>query len=205
MNGKPQNPRTPDWDVDSMFVDRWSPRGFSGEPLTEREVHTLFEAARWAPSCYNEQPWRFVYATAPQDRERLAACLVAKNQAWARSAPLLVFLLARRRFQKTGAENRHAPHDAGAAWMALALQARKLGLYAHAMAGFSQDKAYEALGVARDDYHVMTAIAVGRLGDASGLPEDLRAMESPNGRKPHAEVAVALGDLSTGSVAKEPA
>lgn len=192
MNGKPSNPRTPDWDVDSMFVDRWSPRGFSGEPLTEREIHTLFEAARWAPSCYNEQPWRFVYATEPQARARLTACLVAKNRAWAGGAPLLMFLLARRHFQKTGAENRHAPYDAGAAWMALALQARKLGLYAHAMAGFSPDKAYEALGVSREDTLVMTAIAVGRRGDASGLPEDLRLLESPNDRKPHAEVATPL-------------
>ena len=179
MNGKPSNSRTPDWDVDSMFIDRWSPRGFASEPLTEREVHTLFEAARWAPSCYNEQPWRFVYATEPQDRARLAACLVAKNQAWAGRAPLLMFLLARRNFAKTGKENRHAPHDAGAAWMALALQARKFGLYAHAMAGFNLDKAYETLGVSREEYLVMTAIAVGRLGDASGLPEDLRAMEAP--------------------------
>lgn len=192
MNGKPSNPRTPDWDVDSMFVDRWSPRGFSGEPLTEREIHTLFEAARWAPSCYNEQPWRFVYATEPQARARLTACLVAKNRAWAGGAPLLMFLLARRHFQKTGAENRHAPYDAGAAWMALALQARKLGLYAHAMAGFNPDKAYETLGVSREDTLVMTAIAVGRRGDASGLPEDLRLLESPNDRKPHAEVATPL-------------
>lgn len=192
MNGKTSNPRTPDWDVDSMFVDRWSPRGFSGEPLTEREIHTLFEAARWAPSCYNEQPWRFVYATEPQARARLTACLVAKNRAWAGGAPLLMFLLARRHFQKTGAENRHAPYDAGAAWMALALQARKLGLYAHAMAGFNPDKAYETLGVSREDTLVMTAIAVGRRGDATGLPEDLRLLESPNDRKPHAEVATPL-------------
>ena len=76
--------------------------------------------------------------------------------------------------------------------MALALQARKLGLYAHAMAGFNQDKAYETLGVSRDEFHVMAAIAVGRLGDGSGLPDDLRAMESPNSRKPHAEVATNL-------------
>ena len=190
MDAKHPNARIPDWDIDSMFVDRWSPRGFASEPLTEREIGTLFEAARWAPSCYNEQPWRFVYATEPQDRARLAACLIAKNQLWAGRAPLLMFLLARRNFAKTGKENRHAPHDAGAAWMALALQARKLGLYAHAMAGFNQDKAYEALGVPPDEYHVMTAIAVGRLGDTTGLPDDLRAMESPNTRKPHAEVAV---------------
>jgi nitroreductase len=189
MDEKPPSPRSADWDIDSMFVDRWSPRGFSPEPLTEREVHTLFEAARWAPSCYNEQPWRFVYATEPQDRARLAACLVGKNRLWAGRAPMLTFLLARRTFAKTGKENRHAPHDAGAAWMALALQARKLGLYAHAMAGFDLDQAYETLEVPREEYLVMTAIAVGRRGDAAGLPEDLRAMEAPNGRKPHAQVA----------------
>ncbi len=117
------------------------------------------------------------------------ACLVAKNQLWAGRAPLLMFVLSRRGFQKTGKENRHAPFDAGAAWMALALQARKLGLYAHAMAGFNLDKAYETLGVARDEFLIMAAIAVGRSGDASELPDDLRAMEAPNSRKPHAEVA----------------
>ncbi len=146
MHAKPQNPRTPDWDIDSMFTDRWSPRAFLPDPLPEHQVQTLFEAARWAPSCYNEQPWLFIYATEPEARKRLAACLVAKNQLWASHAPLLMFILARRNFQKTGKENRHAPYDAGAAWMALALQARKLGLYAHAMAGFNLEKAYEVLG-----------------------------------------------------------
>jgi nitroreductase len=185
-----------EWDVDAMFTDRWSPRGFSSDPLTEREVHALFEAARWAPSCYNEQPWQFVYAVAPRERERLAECLVPKNRAWALRAPMLMFLLTRCRFGRTGKENRHAAHDAGAAWMALALQARKLGLYAHAMAGFNSDAAYALLAVAREEVDILTAIAVGRLGDPSGLPEDLRAMETPNGRKPHAEVAVPLSALA---------
>lgn len=189
MDRKPVNPRRPEWDIDSMFPDRWSPRAFSSEPLSEREIHTLFEAARWAPSCFNEQPWLFVYAAAPEPRARLLECLVARNRAWACRAPLIMFLLARRRFAANGRENRHAPFDAGAAWMALALQARKLGLYAHAMAGFSQEKAYAALGVDPAEYHVMAAVAVGRLGEAAGLPEDLQAMESPNDRKPHAEVA----------------
>ena len=196
MNAKPPNPRIPDWDIDSMFTDRWSPRAFSSDPLSDREVQTLFEAARWAPSCYNEQPWRFVYATEPEERAKLVSCLVAKNQLWAGRAPLLMFILARRNFQKTGKENRHAPYDAGAAWMALALQARKLGLYAHAMAGFSQEKAYEVLGASREEYLVMAAIAVGRKTEDSGLPDDLRAMENPNSRKPHAEVATSVFPFS---------
>jgi nitroreductase len=196
MNAKPPNPRIPDWDIDSMFTDRWSPRAFASDPLSDREIQTLFEAARWAPSCYNEQPWLFVYATEPNQRAKLASCLVAKNQAWAGRAPLLMFILARRNFQKTGKENRHAPYDAGAAWMALALQARKLGLYAHAMAGFNLEKAYEALGASREEYLVMAAIAVGRKTEDSGLPDDLRAMENPNSRKPHAEVATSVFPLS---------
>jgi nitroreductase len=189
MNAKPPNPRCPDWEIDSMFTDRWSPRALAPDPLTDREVQTLFEAARWAPSCYNEQPWLFVYATAPEPRRKLVACLAAKNQTWAGQAPLLMFILARRNFQKTGKENRHAPYDAGAAWMALALQARKLGLYAHAMAGFNLQKAYETPGVSPERFLVMAAIAVGRKTEDFGLPDDLRAMESPNSRKPHAEAA----------------
>ena len=115
--------------------------------------------------------------------------LLEKNQRWAESAPLLMFVIARRKFAKGGTENRHAKFDAGAAWMSLALQARKLGLYAHAMAGFHLEKSYEVLGVPKDNYEVIAAIAVGRLGDSSGLPDDLLQMEMPKGRKPLAEVA----------------
>jgi nitroreductase len=173
-----------------MFTDRWSPRAFLSEPLPEHQIKSLFEAARWAPSCFNEQPWLFVYATEPEQRAKLVSALVPKNQRWAGKCPLLMFVLARKKFQQGGRDNRHAPYDAGAAWMALALQARRLGLYAHAMAGFNQEKAYEILGVSKDDYHVMAAIAVGRKDEAADdLPEDLRAMESPNTRKPPSEVA----------------
>ena len=94
-----------------------------------------------------------------------------------------------RKFMKGGAENRHARFDAGAAWMSLALQARKLGLYAHAMAGFHLKKSYQVLGVPEEDYEVIAAVAVGRLGDSSRLPEDLREMELPKDRKAPAEVA----------------
>jgi nitroreductase len=196
MNAKPPNARTPEWDIDSMFTDRWSPRAFASDPLLDRDIQTLFEAARWAPSCFNEQPWLFVYATEPEERRKLLSCLVAKNQLWASRAPLLMFVLARRNFQKTGKENRHAAYDAGAAWMALALQARKLGLYAHAMAGFNLEKAYDVLGATREEHLVMAAVAVGRKTEDSWLPDDLRAMESPNSRKPHAEVATSVFPLS---------
>lgn len=185
------NPRTPEVEVDSMFYDRWSPRAFHNDPIPDQQLQSLFEAARWSPSCYNEQPWLFVYATGREDRERFISALMARNQLWVQHAPVLIFCFTRKVFKQTGKANRHAPFDAGAAWMALALQARKLGLYAHAMAGFSRRKAFEITGVLPEKYEAMAAIAVGRRGDVSILPEDLSAMESPNKRKPLKDVAYA--------------
>jgi nitroreductase len=184
-----RNPRNPTADVDSQFLDRWSPRAFDPSPLAEDQLAALFEAARWAPSCYNEQPWLFLYAVTPEDRARFAEALLSANQVWAPRAPLLFFVLCRRRFGHNNQENRHAPFDAGAAWLALALQARKLGLYAHAMAGFSRQKAYEILAVPQEDYDIMAAVAVGRGGDAQILPDDVAAREQPSQRKPLTEVA----------------
>ncbi len=183
------NPRTPHVEVDCIFTDRWSPRSFLEEPLTRVQIDTLFEAARWSPSCYNEQPWLFRYAIKPADRERFAEALVEKNRQWARRAPMLLFVLTRLNFKGNGRPNRHAPFDAGAAWMALALQARRLGLYAHSMAGFSRKKAYEILEVSPDEFDIMAAMVVGRHGPVEQLPEDLAAMEKPNDRKPLSKVA----------------
>ncbi|PLX77293.1 MAG: nitroreductase [Desulfuromonas sp.] len=183
------NERVPEVEVDAIFTDRWSPRAFSDEPLSEEQIATLFEAARWAPSCFNDQPWHFRYAVSSDDRARFSEALVEKNQQWAQHAPMLVFVLARKHFSKSEKPNRHAVFDAGAAWMSLALQARRLGLYAHGMAGFSVNKAAEVLNVSLDEYEIMAAVAVGRRDDPSKLSDDQRANEKPNGRKPSAEVA----------------
>ena len=183
------NPRIPVADVDSQFIDRWSPRAFASNPLSEVQLSALFEAARWAPSCYNDQPWLLIYAVTEHDRSRFAEALVPANQAWAARAPLLLFVLCRRRFAHSGQENRHAPFDAGAAWMSLALQARKLGLYAHAMAGFSRQKAFEILEVPVEDYDIMAAVAVGYRAGADTLPDEVAAREFPSDRKPAADVA----------------
>ena len=183
------NSRTPEADVDSQFVDRWSPRAFADDPLSREQLTALFEAARWAPSCSNEQPWLFIYAVTPADRARFAGALLPANQVWAPRAPLLLFVLCRRRFDHNDQDNRHAAFDAGAAWMSLALQARKLGLHAHAMAGFSRQKAYAILGVPAADYDIMAAVAVGRRADPSALPVEVAVREHPNERKPLAEVA----------------
>lgn len=183
------NDRRPEVEVDAIFTDRWSPRSFVDEPLADSEIAALFEAARWAPSCYNDQPWHFRYAVTEEDREKFLEALVEKNRAWARHAPLLLFVLARKRFARTGKPNRHAVFDAGAAWMSLALQARRLGLYAHGMAGFSVDKAAEVMKVSLEDFDVMAAVAVGRRDDPDRLTEDLISSEKPNDRKPPEEVA----------------
>jgi nitroreductase len=154
------------------------------------QVRQLFEAARWAPSCFNEQPWCFHYATSETDREAFLSALVPRNQLWAQRAPLLIFVLARRSFGQSGRENRHAPFDAGAAWLSLALQAGKLGLYAHAMAGFNQRRAYTVLGVSEAEFHIMAAVAVGRKGSADHLPEEMQAIEKPNARRALDEIMV---------------
>ncbi|NIQ96344.1 MAG: nitroreductase [Desulfuromonadales bacterium] len=183
------NERTPEVEVDAIFTDRWSPRSFVDEPLLASEVAALFEAARWAPSCYNDQPWHFRYAVTADDRRLFAEALVDKNREWARHAPLLLFVLARKNFSATGKPNRHAVFDAGAAWMSLALQARRMGLYAHGMAGFSVARAAEVMNVSLDEYEIMAAVAVGRRDEPQKLPDDLAQAERPNGRKPQCEVA----------------
>lgn len=183
------NPRIPDSEVDAIFLDRWSPRSFDPSPLSEEQIAMLFEAARWSPSCFNEQPWLFCYATDDRERRRFSMALVEKNRFWADRAPLLMFLLARKKFKGNEKTNRHAPFDAGAAWMALALQARRLGLYAHAMAGFRVDQAAEILEIEQTEYDVMAAIAVGRRYERDVLPEDLQRLEMPNQRRPSVEIA----------------
>lgn len=190
MSELEQNPRVSEADIDEMFTDRWSPRGFDPQPLARNAVAQLFEAARWAPSCFNEQPWRFYFATSDADREAYLSALVPRNQLWAKQAPLLIFVLARRTFGQSGRDNRHAPFDAGAAWLSLALQARKMGLYAHAMAGFNQRRAYAILGVSETEYHIMAAVAVGRKGSADHLPQEMQVIEKPNARRPLSEIIV---------------
>lgn len=197
------NPRQADADVDPAFPDRWSPRAFAEDPLDEAQVAALFEAARWAPSSGNEQPWLFVYARQAADRERFVDLLSAGNRHWAGRAPLLVFLAARRGFARKEGPNRHAAFDAGAAWMSLALQARRLGLHAHAMGGFDPERVYTELGLDPARHEVLVAIAVGRRAGADILPPDLQAREHPKGRRPTSSFAFEGRLPEDGSTAAE--
>lgn len=180
--------RTAQHGADQMFLDRWSPRAFTGEVMPQAMLDTLFEAAGWAPSAFNGQPWRFVYAhRGTADWDRLFDVLIPYNQAWVKNASVLVFILSDRWRRREGAEPvpvRSHAFDAGAAWAYFALQASTLGWAAHGMAGFDVAQSYEALGASEAEYCVEAAIAVGRPADASVLDEPYRSREVPSGRNP---------------------
>jgi nitroreductase len=186
------NARTADYPIDPLFLERWSPRAFTGETISERDLLTLLEAARWAPSSYNSQPWRFIYAR--RDTEpwsRFLGLLAEFNQAWAKNAAALLILVSKTTLLPRGADkevpSRTHSLDAGAAWANLALQATRSGWAAHGMAGFDVARTAAELGVPAD-YRVEAAIAIGRPGDKSLLPEALRAREQPSDRLPLAQL-----------------
>lgn len=181
--------RKAEYPVEKIFLSRWSPRAMSGEPLSDKELMTLFEAARWAPSTYNEQEWQFLYARRDgQYWQTFFDLLVEANQVWCRSAAVLVVVLSHKVFTRNGQPNPVHTFDAGAAFENLALQGTAMGLVVHGMAGFDREKARQTLGVP-DDYAVEAMIAIGRPGDPADLPADLRERELPSGRKPISEIA----------------
>lgn len=158
---------------------RWSPRAFSPRPLSAETLRTLLEAARWAPSCFNEQPWRFVVARQdePEGFAVLAGLLNEKNRLWAAQAPVLMLSLACTTFRQNGKPNAHAWHDVGLAVSQLVLQASAEGVMVHQMAGFDREAARTALGVPPDVAPV-AMLALGYPGDPRQLPAELAARES---------------------------
>jgi nitroreductase len=176
--------RQPDHPIESLFVRRWSPRALSGDPITDEQILTLFEAARWAPSTYNEQEWRFLYARRDTPQWPLIFGLLTEaNQAWCKNAAMLVVIVAHKVFARNREPNPVHIFDAGSAWENIALQATAMGLAAHGMSGFDYEKARTVLLVP-DDYAVAAMIAIGHPGDPAGLPEAMRKMEMPSGRRP---------------------
>jgi len=151
--------------LDKMFIERWSPYGFSQEPIADEDIQTIFEAARWSPSSYNEQPWRFAFAQEEKDLQQFRSVLVDANQTWANKAPLLIFVFSKKHFTQNDNPNPWASFDTGAASMALSLQANKLGLHTHVMGGIHADKAFKVTGMNPEKYDVVCAIAVGKLDD----------------------------------------
>jgi nitroreductase len=165
-------------DVLDLIRRRWSPRAFSSEEIDEETVLTLIEAARWAASAMNEQPWRFIYATKQQSERycRLFDCLNERNQVWATTAPVLIMTLVKTQFESSSRPNKWALHDLGLAVGNLTTQASAMDLYVHTMGGFSSDTARRLFNLP-PDIEPVTMIAVGYLGDPEQLPETLRQRE----------------------------
>lgn len=169
---------------------RWSPRSFSDRAVADQDLKLIFEAASWAASSYNEQPWRFIVAKKSDGPayEKVLQILAPFNQTWAKSAPVLVITVAKRTFTHNGTPNKHALHDAGAALAYLALQATALGLHVHGMAGFDAEKAMNDLHIPAD-YEPVAAAAIGYVGLPDDLPEPYRERErAPRQRKPISEL-----------------
>jgi nitroreductase len=180
--------RKADYPVDGLFVDRWSPRAMSGEPISQAELAVLFEAARWAPSAGNTHPWRILYAH--RDSEQWPVffdLLVERNQVWCRNAAALLLFISRKTNEQTGRPLGTHSYDTGAAWENLALQGTLAGLVVHGMAGFDHARARTALNVP-DDFDVEAMAAVGKPGPITVLPEDFQKRESPNTRRPISEL-----------------
>lgn len=181
-------PRQADHPIDARFLERWSPRSFTGEPLDRATLMSFLEAARWAPSAFNAQPWRFVYGLRDTPAwTPIFEALSASNQGWVKTASAVVAVLSRTRWiapGKTEAQpiTTHA-FDAGAAWGSLALQASIAGWHAHAMAGFDAAVLRRLLSIP-DEVAVHAIVAIGRRADPAQLSESQRAREFPSSRHP---------------------
>jgi nitroreductase len=168
--------------VHPLILGRWSPRAFLDKPVPEPDLLGVLEAARWAPSCFNEQPWRFLVARREPALASLRACLTESNQAWANRAPVLLAVLSVPVFTLDNRPNHWNAFDAGTAWGYLALEAHHRGLVAHGMGGFSQKAVREAFHVP-EDWGVHALVALGYRGPAEQLPEAQREKEHPTQRK----------------------
>lgn len=177
------NDRKKEYNCDDLFVNRWSPRAMSGEEISETELMTLFEAARWSPSSFNEQPWKFLYAKRDtKNWDVFFNLLTDGNKLWCKDAAVLIMVVGKKNFAYNNNPNKTFHFDSGAAWENLALQANIMHLVSHGMVGFDFEKAKKELDVS-DDYQVLAMIAIGKPGKKENLPPQLQKVEFPNDRK----------------------
>ena len=180
--------RQADHAIDNLFLDRWSPRAMSGEEIPQEDLMVLFEAARWAPSSYNNQPWRILYARRNSEHWPVFFDLLADvNKVWARNAGALLLFLSKTTLDLNGKPSITHSFDAGAAWENLALQGTLKGYVVHGMQGFDYERAKVALGIP-DGYRVEAMAAIGKPGAKEALPEELQKREAPNTRRKLEEI-----------------
>lgn len=180
---KGQDFRKPGHDILPFFVNRWSPRAMTGEAIARDELMRMLEAARWAMSSMNNQPWRFLYALRNTPHfDTFFNLLISSNQAWCKNAGALLVVISKTTFDFNNKPSRTHSYDTGAAWYSFALQGVMMGLVVHGMQGFNYDRAKEELGIP-DGYQVEAMIAVGRPGEVDDLPQALSAREVPSQRK----------------------
>ncbi len=180
---------TPDHPIQELLAARWSPYAFASRPVAQADLHSLFEAARWAASSYNEQPWHYLVATQaePEAFAKLLSCLVEPNQAWAKAVPVLAISVARLAFTLNGKPNKAAIHDLGLAAGNLTVEATARGLAVHQMIGILPDRVREVYQLP-SGYEAVTGLAIGYVGDPAHLPEKLRERDlAPRTRKPLSE------------------
>ena len=178
-----------DYPVHELIAERWSPYGFAEREVSPQDLCSLFEAARWAASSYNEQPWSFIVATKADAREyeRVLSCLVEANQVWAKAAPALALGVISKKFKRNNKDNTKAAHDLGLAVGNLVLEATSRGIYAHQMGGILPEKAHEIYQLP-GDVEVHTGIAIGYKADPATLPDQIKSMDTaPRQRKPVTE------------------
>jgi len=180
--------RFPQKGVDDLFIKRWSPRSFKKTMIPKEILHSIFDAARWSPSCFNEQPWLFVTSSNEKDFGLFLDLLSEKNQVWAKNASLIGFIFARSNFSYDESLNRWAFFDCGAAWMALTLQASMYGLYTHGMGGIKRDEVGRRLNVPEEKYKVVCGFVIGVIDSPEKLPDELAEREIPSSRKSLTEI-----------------
>ncbi|PIN76442.1 nitroreductase [Candidatus Woesearchaeota archaeon CG10_big_fil_rev_8_21_14_0_10_36_11] len=182
LHSKAKEHRTPQYYVQEMFYTRWSPRAMTGEEVSKEELLSLFEAARWAPSAFNEQPWRFIVAHTKEEREKFLHFLIEFNQEWCKNSAALVVIVSKKNFTHNNKENKTHEFDTGAAWMSLSLEGARRGLVVHGMSGILYDKIKQEL-VIPEDYEIHAMCVIGKYADASLLSEDMAKEEIPSQRK----------------------
>ena len=190
IDSEVQKTRKFTYEINPLFVNRWSSRSFELHDITDKELFSLFEAARWAPSSYNNQPWRFIYAKRNSVHWNILFDLLDDyNKQWCADASALIVVTAKKTFDHNGETMPTNQFDTGSSWQNLALQAVSQGLVTHPMAGFDHTRAQKTLEIP-DEYDVLAMIAVGKRGPKEKLSNDLKEREAPNGRKPLSEIVM---------------